>query len=79
LAVGLARATGLEPRDLRRDRPCRRGRRTLLEDDEHSEVAREAWRSMRNNAVSLSFGYVALKTRKRGRRRRGSSGAAAPR
>jgi hypothetical protein len=34
---------------------------------------------MRNNAVPLSFGYVALKTRKRGRRRRGSSGAAAPR
>jgi uncharacterized protein len=31
-----------------------------------SEVAREAWRSMKNDAVSLSFGYVTLKTRKRG-------------
>lgn len=28
-----------------------------------SDVAREAWRSMKNNAVSLSFGYLA-KTRK---------------
>jgi HK97 family phage prohead protease len=31
-----------------------------------SEVAREAWRSMKNDAVSLSFGYVALKSRRRG-------------
>jgi uncharacterized protein len=30
-----------------------------------SEVAREAWRSMKNDAVSLSFGYVTLKARKR--------------
>jgi HK97 family phage prohead protease len=35
-------------------------------DLQHSEVAREAWRSMKNNAVSLSFGYVTLKTRNRG-------------
>jgi hypothetical protein len=35
-------------------------------DLEDSEVAREAWRSMKNDAVSLSFGYVTLKTRKRG-------------
>ena len=34
-------------------------------DLEDSEVAREAWRSMRNNAVSLSFGYLATKERKR--------------
>jgi HK97 family phage prohead protease len=34
-------------------------------DLEESEVAREAWRSMKNNAVSLSFGYLATKTRKR--------------
>jgi uncharacterized protein len=34
-------------------------------DLQDSEVAREAWRSMKNDAVSLSFGYVALKTRKR--------------
>jgi uncharacterized protein len=34
-------------------------------DLQHSEVAREAWRSMKNNAVSLSFGYLATKTRKR--------------
>ena len=35
-------------------------------DLQHSEVAREAWRSMKNNAVSLSFGYVTVKTRPRG-------------
>jgi HK97 family phage prohead protease len=35
-------------------------------DVKDSEVAREAWRSMKNDAVSLSFGYVALKTRRRG-------------
>jgi HK97 family phage prohead protease len=35
-------------------------------DLQDSEVAREAWRSMENDAVSLSFGYVALKTRNRG-------------
>jgi HK97 family phage prohead protease len=35
-------------------------------DLQHSQVAREAWRSMKNNAVSLSFGYVTLKTRNRG-------------
>jgi uncharacterized protein len=35
-------------------------------DLQDSEVAREAWRSMKNDAVSLSFGYVTLKTRKRG-------------
>jgi HK97 family phage prohead protease len=29
-------------------------------DLEESEVAREAWRAMRNNAVALSFGYVAM-------------------
>jgi HK97 family phage prohead protease len=34
-------------------------------DLQDSEVARQAWRSMKNNAVSLSFGYAALKTRKR--------------
>ena len=34
-------------------------------DLEESEVAREAWRSMKNNAVSLSFGYLATKTRRR--------------
>jgi HK97 family phage prohead protease len=34
-------------------------------DLQDSEVAREAWRSMKNNAVSLSFGYLATKTRKR--------------
>ena len=28
-------------------------------------VAREAWRSMKNNAVALSFGYLATKKRKR--------------
>jgi Escherichia/Staphylococcus phage prohead protease len=35
-------------------------------DLQDSDVAREAWRSMKNDAVSLSFGYVTLKTRKRG-------------
>jgi uncharacterized protein len=35
-------------------------------DLQDSEVAREAWRSMKNDAVSLSFGYVALKTCDRG-------------
>ncbi len=34
-------------------------------DIEDSEVAREAWRSMRNNAVSLSFGYLVTKSRDR--------------
>ena len=29
------------------------------------QVAREAWRSMRNNAVALSFGYLATKSRTR--------------
>ncbi len=35
-------------------------------DLQDSEVAREAWRSIKNDAVSLSFGYVTLKTRTRG-------------
>jgi uncharacterized protein len=35
-------------------------------DLQDSEVAREAWRSMKNDAVSLSFGYVTLKARNRG-------------
>ena len=30
-----------------------------------SETAREAWRSMRNNSMSLSFGYMTTKSRKR--------------
>jgi uncharacterized protein len=30
-----------------------------------SDTAREAWRSMRNNSMSLSFGYVTTKSRKR--------------
>jgi HK97 family phage prohead protease len=34
-------------------------------DLQDSEVAREAWRSMKNNAVSLSFGYLATRTPKR--------------
>jgi HK97 family phage prohead protease len=34
-------------------------------DLERSEVAREAWRSMRNDAVSLSFGFLAQKQRDR--------------
>jgi hypothetical protein len=34
-------------------------------DLENSEVAREAWRSVKNSAVSLSFGYLATKTRRR--------------
>ena len=34
-------------------------------DLEESEVAREAWRSMRNNAVSLSFGFMTVKSRDR--------------
>src|SRR6266498_964343 len=29
-----------------------------------SETAREAWRSMKNGSMSLSFGYIATKTRK---------------
>lgn len=33
-------------------------------DLENSEVARQAWRSMKNNAVSLSFGYLPTKQRK---------------
>jgi HK97 family phage prohead protease len=35
-------------------------------DLENSEIAREAWRSMKNNALALSFGYLATKTRKKG-------------
>ena len=35
-------------------------------DIDTSNVAREAWRSMRNNAMSLSFGYLTSKSRKRG-------------
>jgi HK97 family phage prohead protease len=31
-----------------------------------SRVAREAWRSMKNNALALSFGYLATKTKKAG-------------
>ena len=34
-------------------------------DLEDSEVAREAWRSMKNNAVSLSFGFMVTKSRDR--------------
>ena len=34
-------------------------------DLEDSEVGREAWRSMKNNAVSLSFGYVVTKAQDR--------------
>ena len=34
-------------------------------DLQDSEVARDAWRSMKNNAVALSFGYLATKKRKR--------------
>ena len=34
-------------------------------DLEDSETAREAWRSMKNNAVSLSFGYMISKSRDR--------------
>jgi HK97 family phage prohead protease len=56
----------------RRDRPGRDARDPdeglCVEgklDLQHSEVAREAWRSMKNNAVSLSFGYLVTKTRKR--------------
>jgi phage head maturation protease len=30
-----------------------------------SDTAREAWRSMKNNAMSLSFGYVTTRQRKR--------------
>lgn len=36
-------------------------------DLENSEMAREAWRSMKNNALALSFGYLATKTRKKGK------------
>jgi uncharacterized protein len=35
-------------------------------DLEESEVARSAWRSMKNNAVSLSFGFMTVKSRERG-------------
>jgi phage head maturation protease len=35
-------------------------------DLQHSEVAREAWRSMKNEAVALSFGYMTVNSRKRG-------------
>lgn len=31
-----------------------------------SEVAREAWRSMKNNAVGLSFGYITLEREEKG-------------
>jgi HK97 family phage prohead protease len=34
-------------------------------DLQESDVAREAWRSMRSNSVALSFGYLATKTFKR--------------
>ena len=34
-------------------------------DLQDSEVARDAWRSMKNNAVALSFAYLATKKRKR--------------
>ena len=34
-------------------------------DLEDSEVAREAWRSMKNNSVALSFGYMVTKSRDR--------------
>ena len=34
-------------------------------DLEDSEVAREAWRSMKNNAVALSFGYMISKSKAR--------------
>jgi len=34
-------------------------------DIDTSETAREAWRSMKNNAMSLSFGYLTVKHRKR--------------
>jgi HK97 family phage prohead protease len=35
-------------------------------DLEDSEVAREAWRSMKDNRVGLSFGYLTVKSHKRG-------------
>jgi uncharacterized protein len=34
-------------------------------DLESSDTAREAWRSMKNDAVALSFGYVALQEQRR--------------
>jgi uncharacterized protein len=34
-------------------------------DLQDSRVAREAWRSMKNNTVALSFAYLATKTRRR--------------
>jgi phage head maturation protease len=34
-------------------------------DIDSSDTAREAWRSMKNNSMSLSFGYVTTKARKR--------------
>lgn len=36
-------------------------------DLEDSDVAKEAWRSMKNGAVSLSFGYLATQTEKSGK------------
>jgi HK97 family phage prohead protease len=35
-------------------------------DLEDSEVARDAWRSMKDNRVGLSFGYLTVKSRRRG-------------
>jgi HK97 family phage prohead protease len=35
-------------------------------DLDDSDVAREAWRSMQDNRVGLSFGYLTVKSRKRG-------------
>jgi HK97 family phage prohead protease len=35
-------------------------------DLDHSEVARQTWRSMKDNRVALSFGYLTVKSRKRG-------------
>jgi HK97 family phage prohead protease len=35
-------------------------------DLDDSEVARQAWRSMKDNRVGLSFGYLTVKSRKRG-------------
>jgi uncharacterized protein len=34
-------------------------------DLDHSEVAREAWRSMKDNRVGLSFGYMTVKSQRR--------------
>jgi HK97 family phage prohead protease len=30
-----------------------------------SDIAREAWRSMKNNTMSLSFGYLTVKSQRR--------------